>query len=210
MELGEKLKALRLRDHMTLVELSRRSGVSKSLLSRIESGRSVPTVTTIQKIASAFGIILSDFFSDNEANLSNLHTNLNPLSSITHSKPSSRVFPGNGGESRQIAVLHEGRRKKLLMPWGAYYEMLCPNLQGKIEFIYLHYPVGAKAEEYYSHEGEECGIVLEGRFRAIIGDQDLILEPGDSIYFESSIPHRWENVGEVEVKAIWAITPPSF
>ena len=64
MELGEKLKTLRLQDRLTLVELAEKSGVSKSLLSRIEQGRSVPTITTIQKIASAFGIILSDFFAD--------------------------------------------------------------------------------------------------------------------------------------------------
>ena len=211
MELGERLKVLRLQDHFTLVELAKESGVSKSLLSRIERGRSVPTITTIQKIASALGIILSDFFANSETEPSTSFANLNPPNSIAHSKSSTYVLPGNGGgESKQIAVLHEGKRKKLIMPWGAYYEMLCPNLQGKIEFIYIHYPVGTKAEETYSHEGEECGIVLEGRFKAVIGDQEFILEPGDSIYFESSIPHRWENVGDVEVKAIWAITPPSF
>jgi mannose-6-phosphate isomerase-like protein (cupin superfamily)/DNA-binding XRE family transcriptional regulator len=210
MELGEKLKFLRLQNHFTLVELAEKSGVSKSLLSRIERNRSVPTITTIQKIASALGIILSDFFANSETEPSTPVANIDPPNSIARSKPSSYVLPGNGGESKQIAVLHEGKRKKLIMPWGAHYEMLCPNLQGKMEFICIHYPVGTKAEETYSHEGEECGIVLEGRFKAVIGGQEFILEPGDSIYFESSIPHRWENVGDVEVKAIWAITPPSF
>ena len=61
MELSE---TLRLRKHLTLVELAEKSGISKSLLSRIERARSVPTMITIQKIASAFGIILSDFFAD--------------------------------------------------------------------------------------------------------------------------------------------------
>ncbi len=210
MELGEKLKTLRLQDRLTLVELAEKSGVSKSLLSRIERGRSVPTITTIEKIASALGIVLSDFFANSETEPSTPFANIDPSNSIAHGKP-SYALPGNGGsDTKQIAVLHEGKRKKLIMPWGAYYEMLCPNLQGKMEFIYLHYPVGIKAEESYSHEGEECGIVLEGRLKAIIGGQEFILEPGDSIYFESSIPHRWENVGDVEVKAIWAITPPSF
>ncbi len=210
MELSEKLKTLRLWNHLTLVELSKKSGVSKSLLSRIERGRSVPTITTIQKIASALGIILSDFFANSGSESSTPFANTDPLNSIAHGKP-SYALPGNGGgDTKQIAVLHEGKRKKLIMPWGAYYEMLCPNLQGKMEFIYLHYPVGTKAEESYSHEGEECGIVLEGRLKAVIGGQEFILESGDSIYFESSIPHRWENVGDVEVKAIWAITPPSF
>ena len=83
------------------------------------------------------------------------------------------------------------------------------NRESKVGFGF-HYPVGAKVEEFYTHDGEECGMVLEGRFKGIIGDQEIILEPGDSIYYDSSIPHRWENAGETEVRAIWAITPPSF
>ena len=109
-----------------------------------------------------------------------------------------------------MSVVRKGERKKLVMPWGALYEMLCPDLKGKIEFIYIHYPVGSKAEEQYSHEGEECGVVLEGTFKGTIGGEEIILEVGDSIYYDSIIPHVWEAVGDKEVKAIWAITPPSF
>ena len=96
------------------------------------------------------------------------------------------------------------------MPWGADYEMLCPDMQHAIEFIQIDYPVGGGSRELYSHDGEECGVVLEGRFRGFVGDQELILEAGDSVYYSSSIPHRWENAGDVEAKAIWAVTPPSF
>jgi mannose-6-phosphate isomerase-like protein (cupin superfamily) len=109
-----------------------------------------------------------------------------------------------------LRVVRRGHRKKIVMRWGGLYEMLCPDLRHKIEFIYLHYPVGAKAQEFYSHEGEECGVVLEGEFKGVIGDETVVLGPGDSIYYDSSIPHRWQNVGETEVQAIWAITPPSF
>lgn len=190
MELGEKLKALRLQNQMTLDELSQKSKVSKSLLSQIERNISVPTVTTLQKIAIAFGVPISSLFSENE--------NFGSVSS------------NQSVNADCIVVVQKGRRKKLIMPWGAWQEMLCPDLRHKIEFIFLHYPVGAKVEEFYSHDGEECGIVLEGRYKGTIGDQEIILEAGDSIYYDSSIPHRWENAGETEVKAIWAITPPSF
>jgi mannose-6-phosphate isomerase-like protein (cupin superfamily) len=98
----------------------------------------------------------------------------------------------------------------MVMPWGATYEMLCPDLQHKIEFIYLHYPVGTKAEGQYTHDGEECGVVLEGTFKGTFGTKEVILEPGDSIYYDSTIPHYWETVGDTDVRAIWAITPPSF
>ncbi|HEA69102.1 MAG TPA: cupin domain-containing protein [Desulfobacterales bacterium] len=64
--------------------------------------------------------------------------------------------------------------------------------------------------QYQLYRGEECGIILKGKLKGFIGDQVVVLEEGDSIYFDSSIPHRWESVGEGEMKAIWAITPPSF
>ena len=46
--------------------------------------------------------------------------------------------------------------------------------------------------------------------KGIIGDEVVVLEEGDSIYIDSSIPHHWENIGEGDMRAIWAITPPSF
>ena len=180
---------------MTLQELSDRSRVSKSLLSQIERGISVPTVTKLQKIAQAFGLNVSGLFSEIE------NGNINTGSGM--SVPAT-------AKSKLPLVVRKGQRKKMITPWGAIHEMLSPDLQHKIEFILIHQPVGAKISELYTHEGEECGLVLEGRFKGVFGDHEFILEPGDSIYYDSSIPHRWENGGDVAVKAIWAITPPSF
>lgn len=190
--LGEKLKAIRLQRAMSLDALSKEAGVSKSLLSQIERNISVPTVIKLQKIAEALRISISSMFPENDT----------PVEEFAEKKKS--------GFSKRIQVVRKEKRKKLVMPWGAWFEMLCPDLKGKIEFIYLHYPVGVKVDGFYAHEGEECGVVLEGRFKGIIGDQEIILEPGDSVYYDSSIPHTWEATGDTEVKAIWAITPPSF
>ena len=210
MEIGEKIRAMRLQNRMTLADFSEKSGVSKSLLSMIERGRSVPTITTFQKMAIALGITASSLFSDNGTSSSTSNTDPKPSSMPQADRFTQLVSHGNNSESRGFTIVRKGQRKKIVMPWGASYEMLCPDLQHKIEFIYLHYPVGTRVEEFYGHSGEECGVVLEGRFKGVIGGQEVILEPGDSIYYDSSIPHHWENAGEVEVKAIWAITPPSF
>ena len=210
MQLADRLKDLRLQNRMTLVELSRKAGVSKSLLSRIERNHSVPTITTLEKIAAALGVDLGKLFSNHQTN------DLGPSSdrSALYMVPGNQSFDSapmnNGNGSKIISLTRQDQRRKLIMPWGGYYEMLCPDMQHKIEFIYINYPVGRRAEEFYSHEGEECGIILQGKFKGIIGDKEFILEVGDSIYYASSIPHRWENAGDVEAKAIWAITPPSF
>ena len=190
MRLGDKLKAIRLQSHVTLVGLSKAAGVSKSMLSRIERNQSAPTVTTLEKIASALGVDLASLFTDLDAGEADNGT--------------------NGNDPAPVSVIRGDRRRKVIMPWGATYELLCPDMQHRIEFISMNYPVGGGSHDLYSHDGEECGVVLQGRFRGIVGDQEFVLEAGDSIYYASSIPHRWENAGDVEARAIWAITPPSF
>ena len=191
-ELGENLRFIRLQKKMTLQELSQMSKVSKSQLSQIERNVSVPTVTKLQKIAETLDIKLSDLLPENGDSSNEAHS------------------VNNKENSKRISVVRKGERKKMIMPWGAMYEMLCPDLQHKIEFIYLHYPAGTTAKEQYTHDGEECGVVLEGTFKGTFGAKEVILEPGDSIYYDSTIPHYWETVGDTDVRAIWAITPPSF
>ena len=192
MELGQNIKVLRLRDHMTLKQLAQRSGVSMSLISQIERGLSAPTVTTLQKIAKAFDVTISALFLEDDT------------------IPPGRYQNENVSNSNRVTILRKGCRKKLVTPWGIWHELLCPDLRHKLEVIYLHYPVGIKAEEFYNHDGEECGIVLKGKIMGTVGDQTIILEEGDSIHYASSILHRWENVGQIEATAIWAITPPSY
>lgn len=55
------------------------------------------------------------------------------------------------------------------------------------------------------HPGREWGFVLEGTFHLTVGFEEHVLEPGDSISFDSTVPHRFHNVGHVEVKAIWYV-----
>ncbi len=206
MKLGDKLKSIRLEKSMTLEEVSQKSEVSKSLLSQIERNISVPTVITLERITKAYGIATSRLFLELERGVQR---------STPHpSKKKKAVNLGtkeNAFRSKNMAVVRKGDRKKLILPRSeTEYELLSPDLQRKIEFITVHFPVGAKITEFFNHRGEECGVILKGKLKGFIGDEVVVLEEGDSIYFDSSIPHRWESVGEGEMKAIWAITPPSF
>lgn len=210
MQIGDKLRAVRLQRHLTLAGLSKDAGVSKSMLSNIERNLSAPTVTTLQKIAGALGVDLASLFSNLDAGDPGAPSGRRTLPVIARDRSLDADAARNGNGSPAVSVVREHQRKRLIMPWGADYEMLCPDMQHAIEFIQIDYPVGGGSQDLYSHDGEECGVVLQGRFRGIVGDQELILEVGDSVYYSSSIPHRWENAGDVEAKAIWAVTPPSF
>ena len=208
MRLGERLKAIRLERRMTLATLSAGSGVSKSMLSKIERDDAAPTVTTLEKIARALGVGLPSLFADEEVGALEGGAAPGTTGVAPRDRPPA-VATTDDGEAT-VSVVRGDRRRKVIMPWGADYEMLCPDMRHRIEFILISYPVSGGSGDLYSHEGEECGVVVEGRFKGIVGDQELILGPGDSVYYASSIPHRWENAGDVEAKAIWAITPPSF
>jgi DNA-binding transcriptional MerR regulator/quercetin dioxygenase-like cupin family protein len=70
---------------------------------------------------------------------------------------------------------------------------------------------GGGSGESYSHEGEEFLHVLRGDFEIWLnGGEHYCLKPGDSLYFESSIPHRWKNPGRKETWLLWINTPPTF
>ena len=70
---------------------------------------------------------------------------------------------------------------------------------------------GGGSGESYSHEGEEFLHVLRGQFDiSLNGKEHYHLKPGDSLYFESSTPHRWKNPGRKETWLLWINTPPTF
>lgn len=210
MQIGKRLKAIRLQNGKTLAALSRDAGVSKSMLSRIERDHAAPTTTTLEKIASGLGVDLAALLTDPDARDAVTSPDRRPGQAGAPLASPGDGMARNGAEPIAVSVVRHDQRKRVILPWGADYEMLCADMRRRIEFIHINYPVGGGSGELYSHDGEECGFVLQGRFRGVVGEQELILEEGDSISYASSIPHRWENAGDVEAKAIWAITPPSF
>ena len=71
-------------------------------------------------------------------------------------------------------------------------------------------PGAQNPAEQICHEGEECGYMLQGSMTIRWGSREFTLQEGDSIYLDSSIPHRFINSGDVTAISIWTMTPPSF
>jgi len=109
-------------------------------------------------------------------------------------------------------VVRKDERKKLLMPKAnRVYELLSPDLKKKIEMLWIEIePNDSTSDELISHEGEECGVVIKGTLRVLSGDNVYDLNEGDSIYLDSTVPHRYVNVGNETSISVWAMTPPSF
>jgi transcriptional regulator with XRE-family HTH domain len=189
MEVGDKIKELRNQKGMTLDKLSKKSEVSMSLLSMVERNISAPTVKTLEKVVRALETTISDLYRDMEGPKDSDH--------------------GTEG----VSIIHQRDRRNLVLGperADAHYELLTPDYRKKLQIMYIHFPVGKHNGDFLSHEGEECGIVLEGKLRACVGERTYVLEQGDCIYLDSSVPHKWENLGQIEVRAIWINTPATF
>jgi quercetin dioxygenase-like cupin family protein len=109
-------------------------------------------------------------------------------------------------------VVRRHERKGLHVPRSkVVYELLTPDLNRKVEFIWIEYEPGSVTHpEPMSHPGEENAICLEGSVVVIIEGQEFVLNEGDSISFESGRPHQVENRSNERAILISAITPPAF
>jgi transcriptional regulator with XRE-family HTH domain len=108
------------------------------------------------------------------------------------------------------AVVRKDARKVIKPPGGSLsYELVSPDVRRKIEMILVHVKPGVDATAM-AHEGEECALVLRGQVVITVGDVDYELNEGDSIYYDSGLPHKTRAVGEEEAEIVSAITPPNF
>ena len=179
MELGDKIRSLRLKQKISIEQLSAMSGLSKGLISQIERDITGPSVASLWKISKALNVTMNYFFDEYD-------------------------------DFNQI--VRKDERKKIMMKNGdRTYELLCPNLKNQIEMLWIEIePNDSNSEELISHDGEECGVVLKGTLRILSGDNVYDLNEGDSIYLDSTIPHKYVNTGTELSVSVWSMTPPSF
>ncbi len=110
------------------------------------------------------------------------------------------------------AVVRKEERKVLKFP-GSHltFELISPDLKHEMEIIQARLEPGAATlDTPLSHNGEECTLVLEGKMRMEIGEEVYVLDPGDSVYYKASIPHKLISIGDTDLIFISAITPPNF
>ncbi|MGC1619194.1 MAG: cupin domain-containing protein [Candidatus Acidiferrum sp.] len=107
-------------------------------------------------------------------------------------------------------LVRPGQRKVLETTPGVRMELLAWGQTAMEPHLFRIKPGGGSGESY-SHEGEEFLHILRGDFEIWLnGEEHYRLKPGDSLYFESSTPHRWKNPGRSETWLLWVNTPPTF
>lgn len=167
--IGEKIKAIRKEHQLTLDTLSERSGVSKGMLSQIESEKVNPTVATVWKISRGLGVELD------------------------------ALLKGRSEVAKIFHVLHHADVVVLNTEEdGTHLEVLSPLDMAEDLEVYLLTldPGGALRSEGHAPRSEECLTVLEGTVRVRAGAHASELSRGDFIRYNCDVAHDIENLGE--------------
>ena len=107
-------------------------------------------------------------------------------------------------------VVRRDARKVIRAPGAPVsYELISPDLRHKMEMILVRLKPGVDSSAM-AHEGEECALVLKGRVVITVADVDYELNEGDSIYYDSGLPHKARAAGDEPAEVVSAITPPNF
>jgi transcriptional regulator with XRE-family HTH domain len=182
--LGARIREYRRQAGLSVRGLAAKSGVSASLISQIERGRSTPSVSTLLSIASELGLPMGELFDGIYS------------------------APGGSPSAGLASPLQKGAdRSAITLATGVRWERLNPPEPG-VDFTYVVYPVGAESCEPHAlrqHNGREYVYVLSGTLAVQIGFDEYEAAPGDSIAFDSSRPHRLWTVGDEPVVAIWMV-----
>jgi transcriptional regulator with XRE-family HTH domain len=176
--IGEKLRALRLKKKIGLVELGRHTGLSAGMLSKVERGKLYPTLPTLLRIALVFSVGLEYFFSDDQ-------------------------------KRRVLAIVRSAERKRFPeRPDGRdvsfYFESLdFAAVERKLNAYYAEFqPLPAGKARPHHHPGVEFLSVLRGKLEMRIGAEEHELDSGDSIYFDSSVPHSYRRISQKPCSAM--------
>jgi transcriptional regulator with XRE-family HTH domain len=175
--LGNKIRELRNLRGLSLRKLSERSGLNINTLSLVENGKTSPSVSTLQQLAHALDVPITAFFETEPASLRVVYT-------------SHYQRPGATFGITQMQNLGKDLAGNAVQP-----------------FVVTLVPGAGSGERMIVHTGHEFVYCLSGKVLYLIEEKAYLLEPGDSLVFESHLPHRWQNICECESQLILVIIP---
>jgi transcriptional regulator with XRE-family HTH domain len=179
-DIGAKIKARRLSNRQTLKQLAEKVGCTSAYLSQIENGKVSPSIASLKKISEALQANITDFFME--------------------------VAPD------EPVVLRADQRVLIsLERWSAeIWSMVADTKNKRMQPFYTVIQPGGGSHGFYSHVGEEFGIVLKGQLEIELDGATHLVHQNESFYYSSSLPHHWTNTGKAETIVVWVISPPTF
>jgi transcriptional regulator with XRE-family HTH domain len=183
-EISKKLKQFRTERKLTLEKLASKTDCTKSYISQLEKGLTAPSVSMLGRLAGALDVHVADFFRE-----------------IDNHEEEDWCF-------------RKSKRRQIAYPDGKVVTQLLTRSmsQKKMQPIISTIKPGGTADQsgQLTHPvgSEEFVLVMKGKLHFEINGKDMILEEGDTLYFNGELPHRWENKGKKDVEVLFVFTPP--
>ena len=182
MDIGARLQLVRKNKGLSQRELAKRVGVTNSTISLIEQNKVSPSVSSLKKVLGGIPMSLVEFFS--------LDLEQDSHTQVVYRADELTDLSSGAVTMKLIGKAHPNRT---------------------ITFLDETYPPGTDTgEEMLNHDGEEAGMLVDGRLELTVGAEVFVLEPGDSYYFDSTKPHRFRNPYDKPARLISATTPANF
>ena len=179
--LGKHLQTLRKSRKLTLEALSKKSGVSRSMLSQIERGQANPTFATLWNLSHALGLEMSELVEELETN----HPDTSSISKLT------------AANTPRISNTNMGCTLQILAP---------PQLVEHFEWYDLQIrPNGALLSQAHAQGCREHLTILSGQAQVLSGDDEMALEAGDTARYPADVPHSIHAVGDAPLHAILVV-----
>jgi DNA-binding XRE family transcriptional regulator/mannose-6-phosphate isomerase-like protein (cupin superfamily) len=205
-ELGPRLRRVREDRGLSVRELARRISCSPSLISQIERGLSAPSVGILYAIASELRASLDFLFGaavPGDAMLATAHGDGHVRAGDGAAQQVGGGWPDGHGVVQRV-----GGRRTIELASGVRWERLTPGADERVDFLEVIYePSGHSTDTRrpLRHDGREYGVVISGSLQASVGFETFELGPGDSIAFDSSLPHQYWNTTGTDTHAIWVV-----
>ncbi len=201
---GARIRQARLERGTSLRALAREIGVSASLVSQIENGKSQPSVSTLYAITTVLGISVESLF-DAGGTAAPSPVAASARGTVPHAPAAFAADPGR----RVGPLVRPEGREVLELDSGVVWERLGRVPGTEVDFLQVTYrPGGASSGSggLMRHSGTEYGCLTSGELILTLGFDEYTLRPGDAVCFESTTPHRYRNDGAVPAIGIWFVT----
>jgi transcriptional regulator with XRE-family HTH domain len=176
-DIGQRLRNIRAKNNFSIRDLAKKSGLNVNTLSMIENGKTSPSLETLQQLSFSLETPIAAFFEDST-----------PKNKIAHYKASQRP---------RVTFAHG-----MLEDLGAG----MPR-RGAETYLVTLKPHSNSGDNLMVHTGREIVFCLDGQLTYTIEDQPFLLEPGDSLFFEAHLPHRWQNTGTAPARSLLVLCP---
>jgi len=192
----EILRQTRKEQNLTIKQLAKFVGCSKSYISQLENGTTKPSVTMLRKLAEALNIQITDFFQDSQSTAGEGNSTNN-----IHKSSHYQNCLVTDNQRREISY-PDGKTKSQFLTKAVYQKRMQPILT-TIE------PGGSNSDDVITHPvgSEELLFVLNGEIDFEINNQKFTLKEGDTFYFDGNTPHRWTNNSDQTAEVLFVWTP---